>query len=248
MSRYKIVVRNSPNWRKKKAATLGVSVTSPNWQGEKFAAILEFAAANFETIRIDVTDALYRHNFMAEGFKPDQALAQANALGALWLTQHQDILDASPVKPQIIRWAEWYKHSDYQNTLAGFQRAHAINEVLREAVYDDVMEFHRRKDSKPSLAELEGGKNYLIEELAVITLQARELPCVKIYPGDELRCLNVVRNGLIAEAPKGLELEQFAKIKIEKRAGFMPVVANDTGADTPRLPVPLAKLGNLAAG
>jgi hypothetical protein len=81
MSRYRIIVRNSPHWRDHDAATLGVSVTSSNWQGEKFASIMEFAAANFRVILIDVTDALYRHNFMAESAPPAQALARANSLG-----------------------------------------------------------------------------------------------------------------------------------------------------------------------
>ena len=89
---------------------------------------------------------------------------------------------------------------------------------FRKAVHDDILEFHRRKQRRPSLIECEHGRNYLIEELTVITLQARALPSVKLYPGDELRCLNVVRHGLVAEAPHGLEREQFAQIKIETRA------------------------------
>ena len=98
MSQYKVIVRNSQGWRNHKAATLGVSVLSPNWQGHKFISIIEFAAAHFETIRVDVTDALYRHNFMAKGISSEQALIQSNALGALWLAQHQDIINACGVK------------------------------------------------------------------------------------------------------------------------------------------------------
>jgi hypothetical protein len=56
----------------------------------------------------------------------------------------------------------------------------------------------------------------------VITLQARELPCVKLYPGDELACLNLVRRGLVAAAPCGLEREQFAKVKFETRRDASP--------------------------
>ena len=74
-----------------KAATLGVSVASPNWHGDKFASILDWAATKFETIRIDVTDALYRHNFMAEGATPQEAETRAQALGTLWLARHQDM-------------------------------------------------------------------------------------------------------------------------------------------------------------
>lgn len=218
MSRYKIVVRNSPGWRNFGAATLGVSTPSPNWQGTKFAAILDFAAANFTTIRIDVSDALYRHSFMAHGVPPAEADARANAMGALWLAQHQDIIDACPIKPNVVRWAQWYRHPDYAGTLAGFERAHAVSPVLRQAVQDDIAEFYRRKGHAPSLIESEHSRNYLIEELAVITLQARDLPSLKLYPGGELRCLNVVRRKLVTEAPAGLEREQFAQIKIETRA------------------------------
>jgi tRNA-dependent cyclodipeptide synthase len=217
MNRYKIEVSNSPGWRDFSAATLGISTPSPNWHGEKLAAILDFAAARFAVIRIDVTDALYRHNFMAEGCAPDEALARANAMGALWLAQHQDIIDACPVRPEVVRWAAWYAHSGYADTLAGFERAHELNPVLRDAVHHDAMGFYRRKAYPPSLTELEHSRNYLVEELTVITLQARTLPSVKLYPGEELSCLRVVRQGLVAEAPRGLEREQFARIRFVTR-------------------------------
>ena len=229
---YKPVVCQSQNWRDRKAATLGVSVSSSNWQDDKFESILDFASAHFEVIRIDVTDALYRHNFMAKGVLPDQALKQANALGALWLTQHQNIIDACRVQPMIVRWAEWYEHPDYADTLAGFQRAHQVNAVLRNAVYDDAMEFFRRQQQTPSLTELEGSKNFMIEEMAVLTLQARALPSLKIYPGREWTCLNAVRSGLVAEAPKGLELEQYARIKLERRANIPSSSAAPTSQPT----------------
>lgn len=216
--RYKIVVRNSPGWRGFAATTLGVSPPSPNWEGQKFAAILDFAAAHFRHIRIDVSDTLYRHSFMADGAAPGEALAQANAMGALWLARHQDIIDAAPVKPEVVRWAAWLRDPAYAGTLAGFERAHAINPVLRAAVEADVNEFYRRKGRAPTPLESEHSRNYLLEELAVICLQARALPSVKLYPGGELQCLNVVRHGLAAEAPAGLEREQFAQVKIETRA------------------------------
>ncbi|MDE1900954.1 MAG: tRNA-dependent cyclodipeptide synthase [Alphaproteobacteria bacterium] len=232
MTHYKIEIRNSPGWRQHRVATLGVSVSSPNWHDEKFAATLSFAAANFDAIRIDVTDALYRHSFMAEGLSPKEAMAQANALGSLWLARHQDIIDDCKIKPSIVRWGEWYGHPDYETTLIEFQRAHELNDVLREAVHDDAMEFYRRKQQTPSLLEQEKSKDFMTEELAVLTLQARALPGVRLYPGEELRCLNVVRAGLVPEAPMGLENEQFAKVKFDKRgheAVFDGRTATSTG-------------------
>jgi len=217
MTPYRIEVRNSPNWQQRKAATLGVSITSPNWQDDKFASILGFAATRFLAINIDVTDALYRHGFMADGMTEDQALAHANGLGILWLTRHADIIDACPVKPTVVRWAEWYKHPDYKNAVNDFQNACEANSILNDAIHSDVMDFYRRHQKLPTEKEYEGSRNYFIEELAVITLQARALPSLRIYPGDELRCFQVVRSGLVPEAPKGLAREQYGKIKFVAR-------------------------------
>ncbi len=219
-TRYKIEVRNCPNWRKQRATTLGVSIMSPNWQGEKFQAIMEFASENFEEIRIDVTDALYRHNFMAQGLDEEQAFAQATAAGSLWLTQHADIIMASPVKPQIIRWARWYKHADFEAVHHKFVSLYNSSSVFHDAVESDIMNFYRRANNRCHESERQHSRDFLIEEVAVITLQARELPSVKIYPGEELNCLNVVRRGLVEDAPTGLEREQYAKIKFETRPAY----------------------------
>src|SRR5262245_12845338 len=141
MTRYGVKVCKSPEWRRHRAATLGVSVTSQNWQGEKFAAILAFAAAHFETIRIDVTDALYRHNFMAVGAAQPEARAQADALGVSWLARHQDIIDGCPVKPRVVRWGEWYADGNFPEVMGGFQQAYRVNPAFREAVDADVSKF-----------------------------------------------------------------------------------------------------------
>ncbi len=217
MSLYKIIIRNSPGWRTFEACTLGVSVTSPNWQDEHFASILGFAAEHFKTIRIDVTDLLYRHNFMAEGLPPDEAEARAEALGALWLARHQAIIDACPVSPDVIRWGRWYDHAEFRETLEGFNRAYDASPVLRQTIESDVDGFFRRQGREPTPNDRQHSRDYLIEELAVNTLQARELSSLKLYPGEELLCLSVVRCGTIAEAPRGLEHEQFAKVRFHTR-------------------------------
>ena len=211
--RYKIEIRNSPEWRKFTAATLGVSVTSPNWQNDKLASILHFSESHFNSVRVDVSDALYRHGYIGNGMNAEEALARANSLGSLWLAQHADLLESVRVPLQIMRWADWYTHTDYGDTLNGFYRAYQDNDDLRQAVDNDVLGFFRRQKRTPNDTEYNSSRDYFIEELAIITIQARELSTLRIYPGDELHCFRVVRNGLIPEAPKGLEREQFAKIK-----------------------------------
>jgi hypothetical protein len=70
----------------------------------------------------------------------------------------------------------------------------------------------------------------LLEELAVLTLQARELPGVRIYPGDQLASMQVVSHGLVPQAPRGLELEQFAEINLRSRR---TIEAEATGFRSP---------------
>jgi tRNA-dependent cyclodipeptide synthase len=217
MSPYKIIIRNSPGWRSFEACTLGVSVTSPNWQDDRFASILEFAEEHFKSIRIDVTDLLYRHNFMGEGLPMREAEARANALGAGWLERHHAMIDACPVKPEVIRWGQWYRHPDYASVLDGFHAAYSASGIFRDAVENDVDGFYRRQGREPMPAERQHSREYLIEEVAVATLQGRALPSLKLYPGDDLLCLNVVRRGLVPGAPRGLEREQFAKVKFHTR-------------------------------
>ncbi len=217
MSAHRIIVRKSPGWQAFDACTLGVSIMNPNWQGEYFGSILDFAAANFRTIRIDVTDALYRHNFMAQGLSRSDAEASAAELGASWISRHNSIIGASPVTPDVIRWAHWYGHPDYQNVFDDFQAAAATCRVFRDAIDKDVDAFFRRQGRDPTVTERQYSRDFLVEEVAVITLQAREQPGLRIYPGNELLCLNVVRGGLVPAAPRGLEREQFAKVSFHVR-------------------------------
>lgn len=218
MNKYKVIVRKSPGWKAFNTATLGISVESPNWQDDKFESILTWASNHFDTIRIDVSDALYRHNFMAEGVLPEDALSRANALGALWLTKHSDIISSCSVKPQIVRWGEWYKHKDYDITLAAFAELSQTSVVFSRAINADVESYFQRADIIPTLKQISFAKSFLIEEVAVITLQARELASLKVYPGEDLNCMKVVRCGLVEGAPKGLEREQHAKIKFGSRS------------------------------
>jgi tRNA-dependent cyclodipeptide synthase len=223
MSKYKIIIRNSPGWRSFDACTLGVSVTSPNWQHDHFASILDFAAEHFKSIRIDVTDLLYRHNFMAEGLPPALATARAGELGADWLERHRMLIEACPMKPDVIRWGQWYENPDYASLLDSFQTAYADSQIFQDAVEADVDGFFRRQGREPTPAERQHSRDYLIEEVAVLSLQARDRRSIKLYPGDELACLNVVRRGLVEGAPRGLEHEQFAKVRFHTRGNSAAV-------------------------
>ena len=217
MSAFRVNICKSPGWRNFTTCTLGVSVTSPNWQRERFASILDFAAKHFSRIRIDLTDALYRHSFAGQGLSDRTAFARAETLGTAWLQEHRKFLAPCPIEPEVIRWASWYRHQDYAEVELRFNRAEADSPVLRAALAADLDAFFRRKGHPPDENELKHAKQFLMEELVVLTLQAREMPSVRLYPGKQLRCMQAVAGGLVPEAPRGLECEQFAKVTLRSR-------------------------------
>ncbi len=223
MNKYKVEICNSPNWQSFDTATFGVSIESPNWRGEKLEAILDFASKRFRRIRIDVTDALYRHKLMAAKIEEEAAFCGAQALGSLWLSQHIDLIDACPVEKEIIRWEEWYEHDAYRNTLESFKHAFKNNVFFHDAVREDAETFCRRQNRLITGEMLRRSIDFLIEEVAVLSLQAMETKSVRLYPGEELACMQVVRRGLVPEAPNWLQNEQFAKIRLKVRNSFKAV-------------------------
>ena len=117
---------------------------------------------------------------------------------------------------KIVRWGEWYAHPDFPDTLAAFQAAFENNPFLREAVIGDVAGFYDRQEKVPTLRQQSASVNFLIEEMAVLTLQARALPGVRIYPGNELQCLALVRSKAV-DVPRGIEREQFMRVKFLRK-------------------------------
>jgi hypothetical protein len=103
---------------------------------------------------------------------------------------------------------------------AGFKRACGASPVLRSAVDTDTATFHLRTTGRlPSDFQKQHGLNYMMEELTVMTLEGRDLPGLKLYPGDELACFQAVRLNQVPKAPRGLELQQFAHFNIRRRKG-----------------------------
>ena len=218
MTGYKVVVRNSPGWRDHQAATLGVSVNSPNWQGEKFASILQWTASRFSIIRIDVTDA----------FTGAISWPPASRRSAPWCKRTPSArcgsrgIRTSSMPARCGRTSyvgpNGMGHPGYGAALAGFQRAHDLNPALREAVSNDVLGFYRRQHRSPSRWSSKTMAETTCWKVGRGLFAGARIARREDLPGDELSCMKLVRAGLVDEAPRGLENEQFARIKLEPRA------------------------------
>ena len=223
---YVVRVNSCPLWPNYKAATLAMCMGNANWQGEKFLTVLEWAARNFEFIRIDLSDSLGRHNDMAFGLSEKEALEKNLQMGREWRDEHEAYLKLCGRPYSLIHWDHWRNHTDYEATHTAFEAAVISNPKLAAAVDADISTYaNRLRNRGEDIPEAwsETCRNYLIEELTGITLQARDTATAggyrttRVYPSDEPQSSRLVRANEINEAPHGLSNEYYTAININHR-------------------------------
>lgn len=210
---YKVSTDRTPAWRECAIGTLLISVGQPYHEGEKFAATVEWAARHFKCLHVLVADTLQRHNGPIK-YGED---------GKNWYARNRGALDECGKPITVSYWDEWRAKREYPGTEEQFRGAARPGSLLDSALRHDAEAFVARQVRAGGSGSLERSVCYLIEELAVITLQARELPApnARIYPGAELECFRVVTRGLVEDAPLGLERQYHTTINLKRRGnGF----------------------------
>jgi len=87
--------------------------------------------------------------------------------------------------------------------------------LIESALDTDIANFLSRRSINSLSQELAYQKcrDFLIEEVVVHTLMARETRAAKLYPAKQLEILKVFRERLIENAPVGLENEDYINFK-----------------------------------
>ncbi|MGE3284177.1 MAG: hypothetical protein AB7O13_24800 [Alphaproteobacteria bacterium] len=203
---YKLVTLHSPGWAAFDAATLLISVGQPYHEGDKFAATVEWAARHFKRLHILVADTLQRHNETADWF----------ARGSAWIERNRAAWVACQRQVTVSRWNDWIFKPEFPDILEQFRKA-ANGKLLHTAITQDVTNFAARQVAKGVSPRVEQSREYLLEELAAITLQARAVASARIYPGPELASFRAVAKGLVPDAPSGLERHYHTVIDFKRR-------------------------------
>lgn len=220
-----------------KIVTIGVSLTSAYPTGQKFKALLEWAALRFDMIRIDVGDMLQVPSFVAAGYNAEEARQQAQAQGDKWRADHSGILNACPRPHVVFPWILWEFHKDFPQVLSLVQQAAQANPVLFQAFQDDIDQYIGRKEKRGDVfdrkKEAEASLIYYQNEVAAHVIQSRDVKgsfgvrSVRIYPGPELECLRVVRAGLVPEVPSDLSNEFYLQVNFKTRRDLQPHKADN---------------------
>ena len=213
-SPYKLVTIRSPGWSAYKAATLLISVGQSYHEGEKFAVTVAWAARHFETLHVLVADSLQRHN----------APGDWRAQGAAWIERNHAAWASCEREVTVSHWDDWLAKPEFPRVLEQFRAAAAG--ALGALIKRDAHAFIARQAGKGLGSPVEQSREYLLEELAAITLQARACPGARVYPGPQLESFRAVAAGLVAEAPRGLERQYHTTIDFKhRRTGALREVA-----------------------
>jgi tRNA-dependent cyclodipeptide synthase len=215
MTKYKIRVKSCPNWRDYQRACLAISVGKSAHEGGKLEAAVDWINRNFDSCIVDCSDTLQRWNLL--NMSMDTAHAETLRWGDEWLRRNKAILARLTIPTKIIRWDHWLDHPEFAATHEAFKFLYQNHTAFRAALDQDTEDFLARQvggfDKAIIIASSRG---YILEEIAAHTLLNRELPAAKIYPSHSLEALRVVREGLIREAPKGLEGEYHTRITFDR--------------------------------
>lgn len=238
----KAKVKNAPKWKEYKTCSLGISLQSPNHVGEKLAAMVDWvnSTGHFERCVVDLSDTLHRHNLSVLHNVPLAAAHKMAAdLGNEWLDSNRKILDQLDIPCEVVRWDHWLPHADLAANRKAFDNAFERDENFRNALLRDVGHFFERTQGK-SLenvpdSEIKLSMEYLLEELAVHAIFFKEYPCATIYPGRQQESFRLVREGLVADVPKGMTQSCYVPIFLYEitQGPVKPASANDPHAATP---------------
>jgi tRNA-dependent cyclodipeptide synthase len=210
--RYRVKVKNSPDWRNHETGLLAISVGGEKHEGLKLAAAIAWINQNFKYCVIDLSDTLQRYNLMMGGMPEMDAYRQSLASGNAWLERNRSVLMQLTIPYTIARWDQWLLHPQFPKLLRQYTDLYEMNIDFKSAVNADAENFTDRKDNR----SLAFSRRYILEEMAAFTIMANRFKAAKIYPGHELKSMRLVRDGNIPNAPYGLENEYYTRVNFER--------------------------------
>lgn len=171
--KYKICVNRKAPWQNYSHCRLQISVGKERYEGEKFKALCEWAAARFDHVTLIVSDTLQRHNYRHQlGCDAASAWKISRIEGNRWLERNREALELLPNKT-IIRW---------DDLLEDIQFLEVTTTELAQALDKTINEFWKRNPSENYLDFYQHSKMFLLEELSVFSYLFED-PAIDVYAG-----------------------------------------------------------------
>jgi len=215
-TQYRIKICQSPQWKQHNCCRIGISVGNLAFEEEKLQALLSWAHGRFSQCLLYVADTLQRHNYVWKlGMSEEEAYQQALESGHQWLSRNQNTLEQYFCLPNISYWDKWRTSESFQSLHEQVTAICKCNSLIEAALDTDIANFLSRRSLNPLTKELAYQKcrDFLIEEVVVHTLMAREIRAAKLYPAKQLEILKVFRERITEDIPSGLDNEGYINFK-----------------------------------
>ena len=213
----KISIGAKSAWKANTSFMLGISMGSQNHEGEALEAIVDrINAGRFTHGVLDIADTLNRYRYIGDGRPERESIEITRNEGSDWLERNNHIISRLRMPVTVHRWDEWLSHPKYPETIAQIRGLYANNRILCQAVGRDIDNFYVRNygtaEVSPEKRHL--SVEYYLEELAVAAIMLEEKPSLVMYPGKQLNCFRLIRDGKIPDAPPSLSNSSFSRLII----------------------------------
>jgi len=215
-TQYRIKICQSPQWKQHNCCRIGISVGNLAFEEDKLQTLLSWAHGRFSQCLLYIADTLQRHNYVWKfGMSEEEAYQQALESGRQWLSRNKNTLEQYFSSQNISYWDRWRISESFQSLHKQVTAICQHNSLIESALDTDIANFLSRRSINSLSKELAYQKcrDFLIEEVVVHTLMARETRAAKLYPAKQLEILKVFRERLIENAPVGLENEDYINFK-----------------------------------
>lgn len=196
---YKVKVKNGSRWQNFDHCRIQVSVGhGDKHEGEKFLATFNWAYNRFDKVIICVNDTLQRFNFMANyNLSEQDAYKKSKQAGEEWIAKNIANELLNDKKIEIICWDYWLSLPDYKKNFNLVSNLYQNNQVLKQAVNEEIEMFLLRRDKQVFDHKKECSKYYFLEETAAFPLMFKRERAADIYAGTTLLPVRLAEEGKI---------------------------------------------------
>lgn len=224
-------VHRGSKWLQGGICRFCASIDSVQCSGENLKAIAQLINENFDQCYIVVADSLQRHNLpshLSEGQKK-QLLQEA---GDRWLLDNRPFFEACRLPVKVYRWNDWLLHPAFESHLYNLKQLYQSNPLFQAAVYQSVESYLSRKQPSGDLPQnaFSCGRNYILEELAFMSLAETEKPAVEIYPGSQIAARRFFRQQQMYKDFPALSAQPYIELRLLRSEAPQKTVKTIAGA------------------
>lgn len=181
---------------------LTISVGQVNHEGDKFLSTVMAVDKKFSFCTVMVCDSLQRFTMkFVSSLSLEEIHRESNFLGDEWIKRNLKALRQLSIPYSISRWDCWISHPHFKNKKFLIDELYINDKHFKEIVDNTAYSFVVRKLDILTVDKMYAinlSKQYLLEECAVMLIQADDMNGFEIYPSQRNDAMAYVHKKIIS--------------------------------------------------